>query len=95
MTSMNKYQIPTWVLVTIDGTSIALVAIFIFIADPWLVLSYGLIVAMFLSHFFMHARQGDHHSHHEKGYQVNSADKLNTVPVEIDDPQNPRRRFHG
>jgi len=95
MSPSNRFRIPTWVLVAIDGISIALVAIFIFKVNPGLVLSYGLVAVMFLSHFFMHSGHGNHNDHQEHDNQSSlhiPPGEFSPVPVENDDPN---KHSHG
>lgn len=92
ITPSKKFHISKLALIAIAGVIAALLAIFIFKVKPGLVLNYGLLGAMILSHFFMHAGHGDQSHHQEKGVVEKTAHKLTPVPVEIDDPQNSR---HG
>lgn len=95
ITPSKKFHISKLALIAIAGVIAALLAIFIFKVKPGLVLNYGLLGAMILSHFFMHAGHGDHNGHQEKGVSENAGHKLSPVPVEIDDPQNARHGEHG
>jgi hypothetical protein len=92
--SSKKFRIPKLGLIAIAGVLAALLAIFVFNVKPGLVLNYGLLGAMILSHFFMHAGHGAHNGHQEKASPANPTDKLTPVPVEIDDPQNSRHGCH-
>jgi len=97
VTSTNKFRIPIWMLAAIDGISIALVAIFIYKVNPGLVLSYGLIAVMFLSHIFMHSGHGNHHDHQEHDNQANlynSPGEFHPVPVKNDDTNNHSHGCH-
>lgn len=93
--SSKKFRISKLELIAIVDVIAALMAIFIFKVKPGLVLNYGLLWAMILSHFFMHAGHGDHSGHQEKASPANPTDKLTPVPIEIDNPQKPSRGCHG
>ena len=94
LTPSNKFRIPTVGLITIIGILIALVAIFVFKVAVGLVLNYGLIAAMILSHFWMHAGHGNHGDHQEHASPSNPSDKLGPVLIENNDPQNHRHGCH-
>ncbi len=83
MIGKNKFRIPIWSLAALDGILIALVAIFIYKVPSSLVLSYGLIAVMLLSHIFMHSGHGTHGNHQEQDKKANlqnPLDEFHTVP---------------
>jgi fatty acid desaturase len=79
-------------LVVLVGLIVALVAIFVFKVKPSLVLNYGLIVAMIVSHFFMHSGHANNDGQHNQTTQVSPSSQLSMVPIENDDSQD---RNHG
>lgn len=91
-TPSNKIHIPTVGLIAIIGLLTALVAIFVFKVALGTVLTYGLLAAMMLSHFWMHAGHGNHKDHQEHTDSTNPSNSLNPVLVENDDQPN---RSHG
>lgn len=78
----NKLRIQPFVLVTVAGLLAALVAIFVFKVSVGLVINYGLIGAMILSHFWMHAGHTGHGGHQEQSPLSKTGDRLSPVPVE-------------
>jgi len=95
VTSKNKFRIPIWMLAALDGILIALVAIFIYKVNPSLVLGYGLIAVMFLSHIFMHSGHGNHGAHQEHDNQANlqnSPGEFSPVPDKNNDAN---KHSHG
>ena len=94
ITPSNKFRIPTLGLITMAGLLIALIAILVFNVNPGLVFNYGLIVAMILSHFWMHAGHGKHSDPQEHASKSNSSDPLSPVPVEKNDLQNHSHGCH-
>ena len=95
MTSTNKFWIPIWMLAAIDGISIALVAIFIYRVNPGLVLSYGLIAVMFLSHIFMHSWHGKHGDHQEHDNQTNLHNSPGEFSLDPDKNDDANKQSHG
>jgi fatty acid desaturase len=91
-TPSNKFRIPTFGLIAIIGLLATLVAIFVFKVSLITVLTYGLVVAMMLSHFWMHAGHGNHNDHQEHTDSTNPSNSLNPVPVENNDQSH---RSHG
>lgn len=88
----KKFHLSRLVAFGIVGIIVALVAIFVFKVKPSLVLNYGLIVAMIMSHFFMHSGHANHDDQHNQTNQVTSSSQLSLVQIENDDFQN---RKHG
>lgn len=80
-TPTNKVQIQPLVLITIAGLLAALVANFVFKVAVGHVINYGLIGAMILSHFWMHAGHAGHGQHQEQTLLSNTNDQLSPVPV--------------
>lgn len=94
LTPSDKFRIPPLGFVAIGGLLIALVAIFLFKVNSRLVLNYGLISAMILSHFWMHAGHGNHNDHQEHTGKPNPSAPLNSVPVEKNDQPTQRHGCH-
>ena len=81
-TPTNKVRIQPFVLITVAGLLAAFVAIFVFKVAVGQVLNYGLIGAMILSHFWMHASHAGHGQHQEQAPLSKTNDQLSPVPVE-------------
>jgi len=78
----NKVQIQPLVLITVAGLLAALVAVFVFKVAVGQVINYGLIGAVILSHFWMHAGHAGHGQHQEQTPLSNTNDQQSPVPVE-------------
>ncbi len=95
MIGKNKFRIPMWSLAALAGIMIALVAIFVYKIPLSLVLSYGLIAVMLLSHIFMHSGHSTHGDHQEQDKQSNLQNpsvEYHTVP---DNKAEENKRSHG